>query len=244
MLESARPPRRTAARVAGFGASIFSEMSALARQHGAVNLSQGFPDFASPAWIRDAAKRAIDADLNQYADQPGRAAPARRRSRRRKPPAMAWPMIRTREVTVTSGATEAIFAVMPALLNPGDEVSSSSRATTPTRPASSWPAATPRFVRARGPDWRFDPAALRPPSRPRTRLILRQHPAQSQRQGLQPRRVGGHRGALPAARPDRRDRRGLRAHRLLRPPRTSRWPRCPACASAPSRSAARRRPSA
>ena len=58
---------RMAARVAGFGTSIFSEMSALARSHGAVNLSQGFPDFPSPEWIRAAAEQAIAADLNQYA---------------------------------------------------------------------------------------------------------------------------------------------------------------------------------
>ena len=59
------PPRRMAQRVTGFGTSIFSEMSRLAREHQAVNLSQGFPDFDPPDWVADAAKAAIDAGANQ-----------------------------------------------------------------------------------------------------------------------------------------------------------------------------------
>ncbi len=56
-------------RIRGFGTSIFSEMSRLAVQHGAVNLGQGFPDFPGPDFVKEAAKAAIDADLNQYAQQ-------------------------------------------------------------------------------------------------------------------------------------------------------------------------------
>lgn len=56
-----------ARRLAGFGTSVFSEMSRLAVQHGAVNLGQGFPDFAGPDFVKAAAHAAIDADLNQYA---------------------------------------------------------------------------------------------------------------------------------------------------------------------------------
>src|SRR5436190_6708615 len=58
---------RMAGRVTGFGTSIFSEMSRLAREHGAVNLSQGFPDFDPPAWLREAAQQAIETGHNQYA---------------------------------------------------------------------------------------------------------------------------------------------------------------------------------
>ena len=54
-------------RVRGFGTSVFTEMSRLANQYGAVNLGQGFPDFAGPSFAKEAAKAAIDADLNQYA---------------------------------------------------------------------------------------------------------------------------------------------------------------------------------
>ena len=58
---------RAAEKVRSFGTSVFAEMSRLAVQHQAVNLGQGFPDFAGPDFVKDAAKRAIDEDLNQYA---------------------------------------------------------------------------------------------------------------------------------------------------------------------------------
>ena len=59
--------RYAAEKVRSFGTSVFAEMSRLAVQHRAVNLGQGFPDFAGPDFVKEAAKRAIDADLNQYA---------------------------------------------------------------------------------------------------------------------------------------------------------------------------------
>src|SRR5690606_40267566 len=57
----------TSAKAAVFTESVIREMTRLAQQHGAVNLAQGFPDFPAPPAIKEAAKRAIDADLNQYA---------------------------------------------------------------------------------------------------------------------------------------------------------------------------------
>ena len=60
-----------ATRVAGFGTTIFTEMSALALQHSAVNLGQGFPDFAGPGFVKEAVAAAVAADLNQYAPMPG-----------------------------------------------------------------------------------------------------------------------------------------------------------------------------
>src|SRR3954454_11864836 len=60
-----------ARRVAGFGTTIFTEMSALAAQHSAINLGQGFPDFPGPDFVKQAAAAAINADLNQYAPMPG-----------------------------------------------------------------------------------------------------------------------------------------------------------------------------
>ena len=58
---------RMAGRVHGIGVSIFSEMSRLAIEHKAVNLSQGFPDFPAPDWLKEAAQSAIARDINQYA---------------------------------------------------------------------------------------------------------------------------------------------------------------------------------
>ena len=128
-----------ARRVAGFGTTIFTEMSALAVQHGAVNLGQGFPDFAGPEFVKQAAAAAIAADLNQYAPMPGL-------PRLRQAVAAQWERDYGRavdwqtEVTVTSGATEALCGAALALLDPGDGRSSSSRPTTPMCPTSSWPA--------------------------------------------------------------------------------------------------------
>jgi aspartate/methionine/tyrosine aminotransferase len=109
-----------AKRVAGFGTTIFTEMSALAVQHGAVNLGQGFPDFAGPAFVKQAAADAIAADMNQYAPMPGL-------PHLRQAVAAQWEREHGRaadwqaEVTVTSGATEALCGAALALLNPGDK---------------------------------------------------------------------------------------------------------------------------
>src|SRR4051812_35148406 len=64
---AARRPLPRSQRTSGLVESVIREMTRLALLHGAVNLSQGYPDFPAPAEIKDAAKRAIDADVNQYA---------------------------------------------------------------------------------------------------------------------------------------------------------------------------------
>lgn len=108
-----------ARRVAGFGTSIFTEITALAIQHNAVNLGQGFPDFAGPEFVKRAAQEAIAADRNQYAPAPGL-------PRLRQAIAAQWQRDTGQgidwvsEVTVTSGATEALCDTMLALIDPGD----------------------------------------------------------------------------------------------------------------------------
>src|SRR5687768_4967504 len=162
---------RAAARIRGFGTTIFTEMSRLAARHGAVNLGQGFPDFEGPDFVKDAAKNAIDAGLNQYAVSFG--AP---RLRRAIADGCAGEHNREidaeREVTVTSGATEAIFAAIQAFLGPGDEVI----AFEPfydSYPASAVMAGgSLRPVTLAPPDWRFDPDELRAAFTARTRLLL------------------------------------------------------------------------
>src|SRR6202521_5559100 len=101
--------------------SVIREMTRLAMRHGAVNLAQGFPDFAAPAEIKEAAKRAIDEDYNQYAITHG--SPNFRRAIADK--VRAYNRLECdpeRNVTVTCGATEAMVATMLAVINPGDEV--------------------------------------------------------------------------------------------------------------------------
>jgi aspartate/methionine/tyrosine aminotransferase len=111
-----------ARRVQGFGTSIFTEISALAVQHGAINLGQGFPDFAGPEWVKRAAAEAIAADMNQYAPSPG--LPALRQSIADHWARSGWRagVSPASEVTVTSGATEALCAAILGLIDPGDEV--------------------------------------------------------------------------------------------------------------------------
>jgi N-succinyldiaminopimelate aminotransferase len=104
-----------------FGTTIFSEMTKLAIEHEAINLSQGFPDFEGPDFILDAAQRALREGKNQYA--PGIGVPALRESiARQNHDLYGLTYNPDTEVTVFSGATEAIFASIQSLAHPGSEV--------------------------------------------------------------------------------------------------------------------------
>jgi aspartate/methionine/tyrosine aminotransferase len=150
---------------------VFTEMSRLANQYGAVNLGQGFPDFAGPTFAKEAAKAAIDADLNQYAVSHG--AP-----RLRKAIASTWnqqygtDVDPDREVTVTSGATEAIFDAVQALVGPGDEIVVFEPFYDSYLPSAIMANAALRVVTLRPPDWSFDPDEAAAAFGPRTRLLL------------------------------------------------------------------------
>lgn len=103
------------------GTTVFTVMSQLAMQHGAVNLGQGFPDFAPPQRLRDALANAMRAGHNQYAPMSG--VLALREQIARKVKALNGRTVDAEsEVTVTSGATEAIFAAIAAVVRQGDEV--------------------------------------------------------------------------------------------------------------------------
>ncbi len=108
-------------RVAGFGTTIFTEMTAMAREYNAINLGQGFPDFAAPDFIKEAARASIAAEVNQYS-------PANGRLDMRE--ALAAKVARqygieidpNSQINIVHGATEAIFATIMGLVNPGEEV--------------------------------------------------------------------------------------------------------------------------
>lgn len=119
--QPAHPQNRSALRVQGFGATVFAEFTALANQCGAVNLGQGFPNFAAPDFIKRAAQDAIAADLNQYARGAGHPRLVQRLAQTYSP-LIGRELDPLGEIVITTGATEAIFGAIQALVNPGDEV--------------------------------------------------------------------------------------------------------------------------
>jgi aminotransferase len=149
-------------------------MTRLTILHGAVNLSQGFPDFPAPAAIKEAAVTAIRADVNQYSITWG-AARLREAIAARTTLDSGRAIDPETEVTVTCGATEAMFATLTALVDPGDEVIIFEPFYENYGPGAILSRAVPRFVKLRpeaGGEWRFDEAELRGAFNRRTRAII------------------------------------------------------------------------
>ena len=154
-----------------FTESVIREMTRLNQQYGGVNLSQGFPDFAAPAVVKEAACRAIMADVNQYAVTWGakglREAVAREFTRR-----YGVPVVADQQVTVTCGSTEAMMATMMGIIDPGDEVVIFEPFYENYGPDAILSGATPRYVALHEPDWRFDPDELAAAFNNRTKAII------------------------------------------------------------------------
>lgn len=161
----------TAERTHTFSESVIREMTRIANQHGAVNLSQGFPDFPMPDSMKDAAVAAIKGDINQYAITWGsktlRNAIAGKYQRR-----YGMSVDPERQLTVACGATEATASVFLALFNPGDEVVIFEPFYENYGPDAILCEAKPVFVPLVAPDWHFDADALRRALTPRTRAIV------------------------------------------------------------------------
>ncbi|MBI5925086.1 MAG: pyridoxal phosphate-dependent aminotransferase [Aquabacterium sp.] len=108
-------------RLPHVGTTIFTVMSALSQQHGAINLSQGFPDFDAPADLLALLNEATQAGHNQYAPMTG--APVLREAIAAKVQALYGATYDVaHEITVTAGATQALFTAVAAMVHPGDEV--------------------------------------------------------------------------------------------------------------------------
>ncbi len=166
------PPRTMmAGRVAGFGTSVFAEISALARELGAVNLGQGFPDFDGPEEIRELARQAITAGHNQYAISAGE--PALREAIARHAARFYGQQVDpVSQITVTSGATEAIFCSALAFVEPGDEVIVFEPCYDSYAPAIRMAGGIPVPVTLHAPSFLFDPAELRAACNRRTKAIF------------------------------------------------------------------------
>jgi N-succinyldiaminopimelate aminotransferase len=155
--------------------TIFEVMSGLAREHQAVNLGQGFPDNEGPEDVRAKAADALMNGSNQYPPMPGlpelRQAVAHHYGRHQGLE-LDW----TREVTVTSGATEALMAATMGLLQPGDEVVLFQPVYDAYLPDLKLAGAVPRFVRLSPPDWRITREALEAAFSDRTRMVILNNP--------------------------------------------------------------------
>lgn len=168
-MDSSRPATRR--DLLAFGTSIFGEMTALALERRAVNLSQGFPDFDGPEWVREAAVGAIRAGKNQYARSMGlpelaRAISAKveRRYGLRRDPGT--------EVSVFSGCTEAIFCAFAGLLEPGDEVVLFEPFYDSYPVCATLAGAVPRYCTLRWPEFRFDREELASCFNAQTRFVM------------------------------------------------------------------------
>ena len=152
-------------KVSQFTESVIREMTRQAMVYGAVNLAQGFPDFAAPAEIKEAAQRAVAGDVNQYAITWGakslRNAIARQMG--------VWQGIAVdpeKEITVCCGSTEAMISTLLAVCNAGDEVVIFEPFYENYGPDSVLSGARPRFVKlwppaSHGGEWTFDEKELR-----------------------------------------------------------------------------------
>jgi methionine aminotransferase len=153
------------------GTTIFSVMSQLAVEHRAVNLGQGFPDFEPPEPLRDAITRAMAEGRNQYA--PGIGLPALREQIALKTERMYGRRIDAgTDVTVTSGATEALFAAIAAVVRAGDEVIVFDPAYDSYEPAIDLQGAKAVHIPLTVPSFGIDWQRVREAVTPRTRMIL------------------------------------------------------------------------
>ena len=157
--------------LAATGTTIFTVMSALAVQHGSINLGQGFPDTDGPVDVLKAAADALMDGRNQYPPMTGvpelRQAVAAANAR-----FYGLEVDPATEVVVTSGATEAITASLMAVLDPGDEAVLIEPLYDTYAPVVRMLGATPRFVRLSPPKWELPRGELAAAFGPRTKAIL------------------------------------------------------------------------
>jgi len=163
--------RRVSQKAGQFTESVIREMTREAMKYGAVNLSQGFPDFAAPEDIKRVAMQAIAGDVNQYAITWG-AKDFRDAIARKTKWYLGLEIDPETEITVTCGSTEGMIAAMMATVDPGEEVVVFEPFYENYAPDAILSDARPRHVPLRAPDWTFDAAELRAAFNPKTKAII------------------------------------------------------------------------
>ena len=154
-----------------FTESVIREMTREALKHGAVNLSQGFPDFAAPEDIKRVAMKAIEDDINQYAITWG-ARDFREAIARKTKWYLGLDVDPETELTVTCGSTEGMIAAMMATVDQGEEVVVFEPFYENYAPDAILSDAKPRYVSLRAPDWSFDRSELRSVFNANTKAII------------------------------------------------------------------------
>jgi aspartate/methionine/tyrosine aminotransferase len=168
--------RMLSAKAEQFTESVIREMTRLALKHNAVNLSQGFPDFAAPNEVKEAARQAIADDINQYAITWG-AKPLRDAIVEKFAGTQGVTVDPERELTICCGSTEAMMSSMMAIINPGDEIVVFEPFYENYGPDAILSGAKPRFVKMRPPQiendvWSFDEGELAAAFGPHTKAII------------------------------------------------------------------------
>ncbi|OYT15053.1 MAG: aminotransferase [Bacteroidetes bacterium 4572_77] len=160
-----------AKRINSFSNSIFGEMSELTREYNAINLGQGFPNMPGPNFVKEAAREAIANDFNQYAPPDGVF------SLRKLIAANNQKYFNTKyspnyEITITAGATEAIFSTIHAFIESGDEVILFEPFYDAHDADVLLAGGTPRYVTLHKPDFTFDADELRKTVNKKTKMII------------------------------------------------------------------------
>ncbi|WP_288477641.1 pyridoxal phosphate-dependent aminotransferase [uncultured Pantoea sp.] len=153
------------------GTTIFSQMSALAQQHNAINLSQGFPDFSGPDYLQQRLAFHVSQGANQYAPMTG-VLPLREAIAEKTARLYDYRPDAETEVTVTAGATEALYAAITALVRPGDEVICFDPSYDSYAPAVALSGGIMKRIALQPPAFRVDWAAFAELLSDKTRLVI------------------------------------------------------------------------
>src|SRR3712207_2146422 len=171
MTQAKLTKNRISKKAASFTESVIREMTREAMKYGAVNLSQGFPDFAAPEDIKQKAQEAIEEDFNQYAITWG-TKDFRNAIAEKTKWFLGLDIDTETEITVTCGSTEGMIAAMMACVDEGEEVVVFEPFYENYAPDAILSGATPRYVSLRAPEWTFDPDELRAAFNERTKAVI------------------------------------------------------------------------
>lgn len=158
-------------KLPGVGTNIFSVMSALANEHGAINLSQGFPDFDCPTELQDRVNFYLRNEKNQYVPMAG-VPLLRERLAQKMENSYGQRINPDTEITVTAGATQALFTAITAFVHPGDEVILIEPAYDSYRPAIELAGGVPVIYELQGPDYTIDWKRFGHLVSPKTKMII------------------------------------------------------------------------